>query len=110
MPVRFHPHAQAEMAHAAAWYEAQQGNLGRRFLAAVQDAINRIQINPGLYPLIEGDVRRCLTKVFPYGILFRIMPSGIAIMAVMHLHREPGYWKDRRIEPDGPANPAPPGS
>lgn len=94
-PIRFHPDAAAEMMEAAAYYEAQQGDLGRRFLASVQDALNRIQVNPLLYSEVEGDVRRCLTKPFPYGILFRITPDEYVIVAVMHLHREPGYWKGR---------------
>ena len=39
------------MIEAAAYYEAQQCDLGRRFLASVQDSINRIVINPQLYPI-----------------------------------------------------------
>ena len=83
------------MIEAAAYYEAQQKDLGRRFLASIQDALNRIQVNPLLYREIEGDVRRCLTKTFPYGVLFRIRPDEYVAVAVMHLHRDPGYWKDR---------------
>jgi toxin ParE1/3/4 len=108
--VRFHPEAESEMIDAAVWYETQQENLGKRFLTSVQDAINRIQLHPELYPVVEADVRRCLTKTFPFGVLFRIKPGIIAIMAVMHLHRDPDCWKNRRFEPDGPVNPAKPRS
>lgn len=94
-PIRFHPDAEAEMIEAAAYYESQQQDLGRRFLASVQDALNRIQVNPVLYPEVEGDVRRCLTKTFPYGVLFLIRPDEYVVIAVMHLHRDPGYWKMR---------------
>ncbi|MCP5523473.1 MAG: type II toxin-antitoxin system RelE/ParE family toxin [Verrucomicrobiales bacterium] len=94
-PVRFHPDADAEMLNAAVWYESQQEDLGKRFLVAVQDALNRIQLNPELYSFVDGDVRRCLTKTFPFGVLFRIEPNVIAVMAVMHLHRDPDYWKNR---------------
>lgn len=93
--VRFHPDAEAEMIGAAAYYEAQQPDLGRRFLAAVQDAANRIAVNPRLFPIVELDVRRCLTRTFPFGVLFRERADGFVIMAVMHLHRDPGYWKKR---------------
>jgi plasmid stabilization system protein ParE len=93
--VQFHPDAESEMIEAAAHYEAQQPDLGRRFLAAVQDATNRIGVNPQLYPIVELDVRRCLTKTFPFGVLFRERPEKIVIMAVMHLHRDPDYWKTR---------------
>jgi plasmid stabilization system protein ParE len=93
--VRFHPDAESEMIEAAAHYEAQQRDLGRRFLASVQDAANRVVLNPHLYPVVERDVRRCLTKTFPFGVLFRERPDQVVIMAVMHLHRDPDYWKSR---------------
>lgn len=91
----FHPEAEAEMVEAGLWYESQQDDLGKRFLTSVEDALKRILLNPELYALIEGDVRRCITKTFPFGVLFRIKPDAIEIVAIMHLHREPGYWKDR---------------
>lgn len=94
--VRFHPQAESEMINAAAWYESQQPDLGKRFLTVVQDATNRIAINPLLFPEVEGDVRRCLTHAFPFGVLFRIQPDAVVVVAVMHLHREPGYWQTRR--------------
>lgn len=93
--VRFLPDAEFEMIEAAAYYEAQQRDLGRRFLASVQDAIHRIGVNARLYPVVEMDVRRCLTKTFPFGVLFRELSDEIVVMAVMHLHRDPDYWKNR---------------
>ena len=98
--VRFHPEAEAEMMEAAAYYEAQQDDLGKRFLASVREAIGKIQINPLLYPIVDLNVRRCLTKTFPFGVLFRVLPDQIALLAIMHLHRDPGCWKNRRFEQD----------
>ena len=95
IPIRFHPEADAEMMSAAKYYETQQKDLGKRFLTSVQDALNRIQVNPLLYQEIEAGVRRCLTMTFPFGVVFRIMTNQYVIIAVMHLHREPGYWKNR---------------
>lgn len=94
-PIRFHPEADAEMMAAAKFYETQQKDLGKRFLASVQDALNRIQVNPLLYSETENGVRRCITTKFPFGVLFRIMPDKYVIVAVMHLHRDPDYWKNR---------------
>lgn len=93
--VKFHPDAESEMIAAAAYYEEQQPDLGKRFLASVQDTINRIILNPYLFPTVELDVRRCPTKTFPFGVLFRVQPGTIIIMAVMHQHRDPDYWKNR---------------
>jgi plasmid stabilization system protein ParE len=93
--VKFHPEAESEMNAAAVYYEEQQPGLGRRFLGSVQDAVNHIVANPNLYPTVDLDVRRCLTKTFPFGVLFREQPGRIVIIAVMHLHRDPDYWKSR---------------
>ena len=101
-PVRFHPAADAEMVESAVWYESRQQDLGKRFLAAVREALNKIEVNPELFPLVEGDVRRCLTNTFPFGVLFRVGTDVIAVVAVMHLHREPGYWQERRFEQEDP--------
>ncbi len=76
--IRFHPEAEAEMIEAAAWYEKQQADLGKRFLSTVQDSLNRIKINPLLFPIVEGDVHRCLTKTFPFGVIFQIKDDLIA--------------------------------
>lgn len=86
------------MVCAAAWYEAQQTDLGKRFLSAVQDAFSRIQIAPESHPVIDGEWRRCLTKTFPFGIVFRIYDDVFFVLAVMHLHRNPDYWKIRDID------------
>ena len=96
--IQFHPDAEAEMIDSAEWYELQQVDLGKRFLATVQDSINRIEINPLLFSVVESDVHRCLTRTFPFGILFRIHMDVIVIMAVMHLTRDPNYWKHRKFE------------
>jgi toxin ParE1/3/4 len=94
-PIRFHPEAETEMISAAVFYETKQKDLGKRFLTSVQNALNKIQVNPLLYQEIEEGVRRCLTTTFPFGVVFRIMPDQYVIIAVMHLHRDPRYWKSR---------------
>jgi hypothetical protein len=40
-------------------------------------------------------MRRCLSKSFPFAVLFRIRLDFIAVVAVMHLRRDPDYWKNR---------------
>lgn len=95
IPVRFHSEAEAEMIHAAVWYEQQQQDLGERFLSSVQDGVNRIKINPRLYPVVEGSARRCLLQTFPFSIVFEIKPDALVVIAVMHHRRNPDYWKTR---------------
>ena len=36
-----------------------------------------------------------LVKRFPYGVVYNYENEEISILAVMHLYREPDYWKYR---------------
>lgn len=94
-PIVFHPQAEIELVAAATWYEGEQTDLGKRFLSSLEDGISRIRINPKLFPFVDGDIRRCLLRTFPFAILFRQRTSRIEIVAVMHLKRHPGYWQER---------------
>jgi len=87
--------AEAEMLEAAEYYEDQVENLGGEFLAELRHAVNAIIENPQSGRLIRGEIRRRLLRRFPFGILYRIDPEEIVILAVMHLRRRPGYWTDR---------------
>ncbi len=91
----FHPEALAEYQHAAQYYAACQDDLDLRFINSIEYAIRRIVSHPEQHREIEADVRRCLTKVFPYAVLFTLEKDSILIVAVMHCHREPGYWRNR---------------
>ncbi len=35
-----------------------------------------------------------LVDRFSYAVLYRAEPEQILLVAVMHLHRRPGYWGD----------------
>lgn len=91
MKYRFHPEALREFQAAATYYEKHQLGLGRRFTSAVQVAIDHIVASPQSWRILEEDVRRYLTKVFPYAVLYTVEHDYVLIVAVMHCHREPGY-------------------
>jgi len=97
MHIRWHPEAQSEAAEAARFYEERQPSLEQRFLDILEDALHRIRRHPQLYPKVVGEVHhhQCKLFCFPYGIIYRIKLEAIEILAIMHLRREPGYWKSR---------------
>ena len=40
--------------------------------------------------------RRKLLQQFPYGLVYhQPEPDWVEVVAVMHLHREPDYWRHR---------------
>ncbi|OGQ17651.1 MAG: plasmid stabilization protein [Deltaproteobacteria bacterium RIFCSPHIGHO2_02_FULL_60_17] len=95
----FHPEALEEYREATLYYVERDPALALRFVEAVEDAIRRIVESPERWRVLDEDVRRCLTRVFPYGVLYTIEPDFILIIAVMHCSREPGYWKRRVATP-----------
>ena len=98
MRYEFHSEALEEYREAAHWYGNREPNLALRFVGEVEDAIRRVLDEPTRWRAIEEDVRRCLTHVFPYAILYTIEPEFILIVAVMHCAREPEYWKARIVK------------
>jgi plasmid stabilization system protein ParE len=95
MRYEFQPEALAEYEDAARYYAEHQPSLELRFIENVENAIIRILESPLAWRIFDGEVRRCLTHVFPYAVLYTIEPDYVLIIAVMHCRREPGYWRHR---------------
>ncbi len=94
-PVHFLLPAEQEMLEAARYYEVQASGLGVDFLAKIDSAIQDISEQPELWPVLRFHIRRRLVHRFPYGLLYRIDPEEIVILAVMHLRLHPNYWINR---------------
>ncbi len=96
LPHRFDLEALAEYEEAARYYASQQSGLELRFITCVEDAIARICDDPERWRIFDGrEVRRVLTQVFPYGVLYTIEADHVLIVAIAHYSREPGYWRHR---------------
>jgi toxin ParE1/3/4 len=92
----FHPLALNEYGEAVQYYTEQRDEVAQAFINAIEETVYRIRESPTRYPVIDEDVRRCMARRFPYGVLYTIEQDYILILAVMHCSREPGYWKDRK--------------
>lgn len=86
MKYTFHPEAETEFNEAIEFYEERDEGLGYDFAVEVYSAVERVLAHPKAWPFIEEDIRRSLTKRFPYGILYAEDNDEIFIVAVMHLH------------------------
>lgn len=95
MRLEFHPEASAELLSGVRYYHQQQPGLGERFIAAMEAALGAVLDAPLAGPVLEQDVRRRLTRVFPYAILYSVEPDRIFVLAVMHCHPMPGDWRSR---------------
>ena len=95
MRVIFHPEAHAEMIEQARYYENKSNALGSDFLDAVEESTRRIQQSPTAGSIERSNIRRRLVSGFPFTIFYEIQLDRIYIAAVMHQHRQPGYWRKR---------------
>ena len=91
----FHRLAEHELNEAAQYYELEEPGLGSAFLEEVDRCLRSIAEQPEAGQILQGSVRRRLLRRFPYGLLYKINPSGIRILAVMNLKRRPNYWVGR---------------
>ena len=96
MKYGFHPEALAEFLAAIEYYEECEPGLGADFAIEVLSTIQHILSFPNACPILEDDIRRSQTRRFPYGIIYSHDEDVIYILPVMHLHRDPNYWQDRR--------------
>ncbi|RLE28093.1 MAG: type II toxin-antitoxin system RelE/ParE family toxin [Acidobacteria bacterium] len=96
MTFSFHPEAEAEFNQAIDYYEEIDPGLGWDFAVEVNSTVQRTIAFPNAWPVIEGEIRRSLVRRFPYGVLYSEENGQIYIVAVMHLHRHPDYWKMRK--------------
>ena len=90
----FHP--EAEFYGAIKHYESCATGVGDEFALEIYVTIQGILARPRAWPLLAPEVRRCLVSRFPFGVLYSIEPDRICILSVMHLHRKPEYWMQRK--------------
>lgn len=96
--IRFSSPASLELTEAVRWYESKRRGLGGEFFDDVARAIDRLALNPEAgNPISAGQkTRRLFVARFPFQIVYRIRPDEIVVVALAHLKRRPGYWRNRR--------------
>lgn len=95
MTVRLLAAAEHEVSEAENWYASQNADAAARFISELERGLSLIDERPMAWRLVDTGVRQFLLWRFPYGIIYRVTPDGILVLAVAHLHRKPGYWRDR---------------
>jgi toxin ParE1/3/4 len=70
MRYEFHPEALKEYAEAVQFFVQQDRH--QDFIDTIENTIFKIISTPKRWPIIEGQIRRCLTLKFSYAILYRV--------------------------------------
>jgi hypothetical protein len=94
-PLRVSPEAEIDAFEAALWYEGERAGLGGEFLGAVREVLNHIARLPNRFPIVFGTIRRAMLRRFPFGAFFVVEENQATVIAIMHLHRDPGTWEQR---------------
>ncbi len=89
------PEAEEEMTEAFEWYEGRVLGLGYEFLLCVEAVFQSIRRSPQHYRHVHGNVRRALTRRFPYEVLFIEDEERVIVLAVFHAKRNPKSWQER---------------
>lgn len=89
------PLAEADVADAALWYDRQRPGLGSEFVVEVRSTITRAAENALLHPRVRRrpDVRRVMTRRFPYRVFFVPNDDAIVVFRVLHSARHDLEWK-----------------
>jgi toxin ParE2 len=85
-----------EFNDALAWYEAQQAGVPERLLAQSARALSLIERFPLAWHPLSARIRAKRLDRFPYSFVYAPQASqDIVLVAFMHQHRKPHYWKNR---------------
>lgn len=96
-PVDFHRMARRELSAVYGWYKHRSARAVEQFLIRMDDAIERIAGDPEAMPRLGRNYHWCRVRRFPYQVVFRIEPdSSVYIIAIAHLSRRTGYWRNRK--------------
>ena len=82
--VTIRPQARTDVSKACVWYEEHGVGLGDEFLAALTEALLRLEAGPERFPPYYRNFRRVLTHRFPHKIFFQIVDSDIIIFRIQH--------------------------
>ena len=94
--IRLRPEAEKNLNTIFEWYEAQRNGLGEDFLLCVEAVFEIIRENPTAYPCIHQNIRRALTRRFPYAVFYIVEDHTITVLNIFHGRRNPRLWKSRR--------------
>jgi hypothetical protein len=93
--LKYHPEAAAEILPAIRWYLEKSSTAAIDFFEQLRHAEQMVQQSPEHWGSYLHGTRVYRLNRFPYGLVYQVREGYILVVAVAHLNRKPGYWKDR---------------
>jgi len=69
--------------------------LGTEFLDVIEAALEDLLAFMESRPVLLGQTRKLVLRRFPYSVMYWTDGEVIAVYAIAHQSRRPGYWRDR---------------
>lgn len=89
------PEAEAEAREAFLWYFDRSPIAADAFRVELFDAIDGLSETAKDWPENEDGFRHYHLRHFPYTVMYEVLGRTVAVFAVSHQRRRPGYWQDR---------------
>jgi|SRR5579863_6789120 len=89
------PGATAETEAAVCWYRERSATAAKRLVAEINETIDRILESPQRWPAGFRGTRKVKVPCFPFLVIYRESHNTLAVLAIAHGRRRPGYWKGR---------------
>jgi len=90
------PAAGDDVVAAFEWYEAHRAGLGSQFADEISRTYAAIEAAPLRFPVVLDDIRMAMVRRFPYLVYFALLDDAVSVIAVLHGHRSPVAWRQRR--------------
>ena len=90
-----HEDANREFREALNYYLEISPELGVRFYREMEQLMLEVCSRPLVFRQFDPPARRHFSDRFPYGVVYLVETDHVWIVAVMHLQREPRYWRER---------------
>lgn len=87
--IEIRPLAASDIFEAYDWYESQQVGLGVRFLDALADFYQRLQLHPLSFSYYEQPVRQGRLNKFPYVVVFEVVDKKVVVYSVFMAKQDP---------------------
>ena len=89
------PEARLDMISGRDFFERCREGLGAEFLAEVFRAFDQIADMPAMWAEVGPGVRAKGIKRFSYVVYYRLVDSGVEVIAVLYGGRDPAEWQRR---------------
>lgn len=95
MKIRFFAEALEEVREAGQYYRDISNGLGEDFAVELNNTLRQILDHPRAWSKLFRGTRQRKLHRFPYLVVYREGTDELIIVAVAHVSRQRGYWRNR---------------